>query len=151
MKNGVGKESLFRKVIGAGVMGITVFTSSLTVFAYSPKMIMYSNSIATDMYFSEEDIMGGNTDVSLPVSECGGWVFFNDEGEVIEVAGELNHDLEVHSSCAHKYVAGKTTKHIKNSDNSCQVEYYEAEKCSKCGYIKLGELMYVITFLTCSH
>ena len=52
MKNGVGKESLFRKVIGAGVMGITVFTSSLTVFAYSPKMIMYSNSIATDMYFS---------------------------------------------------------------------------------------------------
>lgn len=151
IKNGVGKESLFRKVIGAGVMGITVFTSSLTVFAYSPKMIMYSNSIATDMYFSEEDIMWGNTDVSLPVSECGSWVFFNDEGEVIEVAGELNHDLEVHSSCAHKYVAGKTTKHIKNSDNSCQVEYYEAEKCSKCGYIKLGELMYVITFLTCSH
>ena len=38
---------------------------------------------------------------------------FNDEGEVIKVAGELNHDLEVHSSCVHKYVAGKSTNHIK--------------------------------------
>ena len=71
----VGKESLFRKVIGAGVIGITVFTSSLTVFAYSPKMIMYSNSIATDMYFFRGRYHVGNTDVSLPVSECGGWVF----------------------------------------------------------------------------
>jgi hypothetical protein len=70
---------------------------------------------------------------------------------VIEIAGELNHDLEVHSSCAHKYVAGKTTNHTKNSDNSCKTEYYEAERCSKCGYIKLGELIDVITRLLCPH
>ena len=60
MKNGVGKESLLRKVIGAGVMGIAVFTSSLTVFAYSPKTIMFSNNIVDEIYFSEEDIMWGS-------------------------------------------------------------------------------------------
>ena len=151
MKNGVGKESLFRKVIGAGVMGIAVFTSSLTVFAYSPKTIMFSNNIVDEIYFSEEDIMWGDTDVILPVNENGGWVFFNDEGEVIVVSGELNHDLEAHSSCAHEYVAGKTTKHSKYSDNSCKMEYYEAKRCSKCGDIKLGKLLDVITHSSCPH
>ena len=151
MKNGVGKESLLRKVIGAGVMGIAVFTSSLTVFAYSPKTIMFSNNIVDEIYFSEEDIMWGDTDVILPVNENGGWVFFNDEGEVIVVSGELNHDLEAHSSCAHEYVAGKTTKHSKYSDNSCKMEYYEAKRCSKCGDIKLGKLLDVITHSSCPH
>ena len=151
MKNGVGKESLLRKVIGAGVMGIAVFTSSLTVFAYSPKTIMFSNNIVDEIYFSEEDIMWGDTDVILPVNENGGWVFFNDEGEVIVVLGELNHDLEAHSSCAHEYVAGKTTKHSKYSDNSCKMEYYEAKRCSKCGDIKLGKLLDVITHSSCPH
>lgn len=42
---------------------------------------------------------------------------FNDEGEVIDVVGELNHDAQVYLSCVHEYVAGKITRHIKNSDN----------------------------------
>ena len=51
-------------------------------------------------------------------------LFRSDEGEVIEIAGELNYDLEVHSSCVHKYVAGKTTNHTKNSDNIYKVIVY---------------------------
>ena len=76
---------------------------------------------------------------------------FNDEGEVIDVIGELNHDAQVYPSCVHEYVAGKTTRHIKNSDNSCKMEYYEAKRCGKCGYIKLGELISVTNFTKCLH
>ncbi|MDE7185342.1 MAG: M56 family metallopeptidase [Lachnospiraceae bacterium] len=151
MKNGMKRGNILQKVIGAGIMGIAVFSSSLTVLAYSPKTILYSDKIADKFYFSEEDIMWGNDDVNLPVNECGGWVFFNDEWEVIAVVDELNHDAEVYSTCVHEYMAGKSTKHTKYADNSCTTEYYEAERCSKCGYIKLGELIDVITRSSCPH
>lgn len=151
MKNGFKGESVFRKLVGLSVMGIAIFASSLSVLAYSPKSIEFSNEICDEMYFSEEDVMWGDVYGDLPVNESGGWVFFSEETKVEEISDEFNKDIETHAICIHSYVSGKSTKHTKYSDNSCKVDYYNSKKCSKCGEVVLGEVVNTSTFISCLH
>lgn len=151
MKNGAGKESALKKIVAVGVMGIVLFASSLSVFAHSPKTIMYSDEITDEIYFSAEGKHWGDLYADPPVNGGDGWVFFNGEGDMIEVLDGLNPDADLYVVCVHNYVSGEATKHTKYSDNSCKVEYFEAQKCSKCGDTKLGKLLDVITHLSCCH
>ena len=151
MKNGFKNESVFKKLAGLSVMGITVFASSLSVLAYSPKSIEYSNGICDAMYFSEEDVMWGDVYGELPVNESGGWAFFSEETKVEEISDGLNMGMETHAICNHNYVSGKSTKHTKYSDNSCKVDYYNSKKCSKCGEVVLGELVNTVSYGKCPH
>ncbi|MDE7415906.1 MAG: M56 family metallopeptidase [Lachnospiraceae bacterium] len=150
MRNGVKKERVLQKFIGAGVMGIALFASTLSVFAYSPKSITYANDIYDTTYFSE-DVMWGDVYGDLPVNKNGGWIFWSEETDNIEILSELNPDIEMYSLCIHEYVSGETTGHIKNSDNSCKVDYYNAKRCSKCGKVVLGELISTSMYTLCPH
>ena len=111
MKNGVKKESVLKNS-WAGVVGIALFASSLSVFAYSPKSIRYAENIAEKMYFSEDGEMWGNIYADLPVNENGGWIFRGEGTENIEILSELNPDIEMYSLCKHEYVSGETTEHF---------------------------------------
>lgn len=46
---------------------------------------------------------------------------------------------------------GKIAKHTKNNNGGCVVETYYAEKCVKCNYYKLGNLLTEVKYTTCPH
>ncbi|MDE7478695.1 MAG: M56 family metallopeptidase, partial [Lachnospiraceae bacterium] len=153
MKRGTKKENMFKKVLGASIMGVALFSSSLSVLAYSPKSVIHLEAIADKIIISDEsiDMWGNDLYKDLPVNENGGWIFWDDEGEIIDVQDGFNIDAEVHSTCKHEYKDYKATVHYKYSDNSCKIEYYEAQKCSKCGNLKLGDLISTATYVSCPH
>ncbi|MDE6619962.1 MAG: M56 family metallopeptidase [Lachnospiraceae bacterium] len=151
MKNGVKSESTLKKLVGVSVMGIVLFSSSLSVFAYSPKYIEYSSKICDAMYFSEEDAMWGDVYGGLPVNEKGGWAFWVEDTKEFEMLAELNPNGGTYRLCIHDYVSGQSTKHTKFSDNSCKVDYYDSKKCSKCGKVVLGELINTLSYGKCPH
>lgn len=149
------KDNLIKKVLGASIMGVALFSSSLSVLAYSPKSVVHSEEIADQIMISDDSvgIWGEDTYTNLPVNEDGGWVVFTEDGEIIEELNELNLDsgAETYMFCNHNYESCKVTKHIKYSDNSCKLEYCEGQKCSKCGNLKVGDLISTITYSPCPH
>jgi hypothetical protein len=53
--------------------------------------------------------------------------------------------------CEHTYVNGKYSKHTKNKDGSCVTKAYDAQRCSKCGAMKLGSLESETKYTKCPH
>ena len=55
------------------------------------------------------------------------------------------------AACDHNYVSGELTSHIKKSDGGCEVKYYNAKRCTKCGAIVKGSLIKTVTYVKCTH
>ena len=148
MKKGIKKEKLYKKIWGTCIMGATLFSSSLSVFAYSPKSVIYTEEVFDQLIVSdyEEKVYK-----DLPVNKNGGWVFFDEDGTILVELDELSLESEAFSTCRHTYESCKATNHIKYPDNSCKVEYYYAQKCSNCGNLKLGDLFNTATNTSCPH
>ena len=152
MKKGTKKESILKKIVGTCILGAALFSSSLSVFAYSPKSVIYTEEVFGQLIVTNnESDVWGDVYQDLPVNENGGWVFFNEDGTILVELDELNIDSETYSTCIHNYESCKATKHTKYPDNSCKVEYYYAEKCSNCGNLKLGDLFSTTTNISCPH
>ena len=41
--------------------------------------------------------------------------------------------------------------HKPKSNGGCSVEVYKAKKCSKCGYVEIGDLYATHIYVTCPH
>lgn len=148
MKKGTKKESILKKIVGTCIIGAALFSSSLSVFAYSPKSVIYTEEVFDQLIVSDDE---GEVYQDLPVNENGGWVFFNEDGTILVELDELNIDSETYNTCRHNYESCKATKHTKYPDNSCKVDYYYAQKCSNCGNLKLGDLFNIATNTSCPH
>lgn len=72
--------------------------------------------------------------------------FTDEEGNIYMIP-----DVEPHWSCDHSYVSGVETRHNSNSDGSCEVSKYKAERCSKCGTLKMGDWISTTTYAVCPH
>ena len=55
--------------------------------------------------------------------------FVDIDGKVYEV----HENVDVCAVCDHDYVEGMLQRHVKNSDGSCRVYFYNALRCTKCG------------------
>lgn len=78
------------------------------------------------------------------------------EGQFIDAYGNIYQVKEdmgasAYGSCNHEYVSGTYTEHNKNSDGSCTVTQYSAQRCSKCGKIEKGNRLSVTNFDMCPH
>lgn len=152
MKYGVKKESRARKLLGACIMGVVLFSSSMTVLAYSPKNVMVADEIADKIVFSEEGVEPWNgTYNDLDVNEAVEWIFISEDGDIVETVNEADIDAETYAFCIHDYVSGELAKHYSYSDGSCKIEYYSAQRCSKCGNYIIGDLLRTTTFVKCTH
>ena len=73
--------------------------------------------------------------------------FIDEDGNVYNV-----ENIHTREACTnHNYVSGKVTKHIKNSDGSCEVRYYDGKRCSTCGHVVYGRLTDSEYHETCPH
>ncbi len=152
MKYGIKKECLARKVLGACLMGVVLISSSMSVLAYSPKNVMVTDEIADKLIFCEDGAASWSGAYSeMDVSETVEWIFTSDDGTIVEAVDENDIDAETYVFCNHDYVSGELAKHFSYSDGSCKIEYYSAQRCSKCVHYIVGDLRSVATFTVCIH
>lgn len=139
------KEKRKQKTCLAVFASAVVFlTGSLTALAYVPPQTIelpdYDPSIKGEQLFEESEL---KIEAILYDSF---WV--NLDGTIEEVT---DSELEVQTSCNHIYKNGIYTKHVKNNSGGCTITYQEAKKCTKCGLIKVGDVINVVTYQKCMH
>lgn len=159
MDNLMRKKKWNRFAAGTLVAAL-IFANSMTAFAYRDGY----NEVAPEDMSEEEIEFALESDVVLFThKEAVGEVFseFDEpDGEEIlydnqftDEAGNIYPvpDAEPHGSCDHNYEPGVQTRHNKNSDGSCDVRKYNAERCSKCGTVKIGEFISSYHYAVCPH
>lgn len=122
--------------------------SSLSVFAYSPKQVIFVNEKIDDIWENVEVIAN-----DLPEEQYfkdGHWTLITKQGEI-----EFISEEEIRNSpkviCKHNYGETTFSKHEKKSSGGCVVEVYNGKKCTKCGEIVFGEFVNSITYKKCPH
>lgn len=71
--------------------------------------------------------------------------FVDEEGNIYYIPDEEPH------GCDHDYVSGTEYRHNSNSDGSCVVTKYKAQRCSKCGTVIQGDLISRTYYPVCPH
>ena len=143
------RTGMMKKGIAVFVTMVTVLASTCTIFAYEP--FISSNENATEIvndfdngsFFDERF----SADVCFEEDE---WIFVNEDGtQEIIVNGE--NDSSNYALCIHSMVDGYFRGHKANSTGGCTVKEYKARRCSKCGYLEIGDLVNVATYMVCPH
>ena len=134
--------------------GLIAVASGIPVFAYQGTKNLYMDSKCREELFVvdapdnyvifSEGIKNSGKIEKLPYQE-----YFTDEnGNIYPVNPS---ERELHRACSHIYVEGEVTVHEKQADGSCKVKYYEAKRCTKCGYVVRGKLIRTETYDPCPH
>ena len=153
------KNRRWNRFAAGTLVAALVFANSMTVLAYrdAHNEIMPEDVALEDI----ETVLESDTVVFAP--EDTGEEAIIDFGEdtveilydrqFVDEEGNIYYipDMESHGSCDHSYVAGTEYRHNKGSDGGCVVTVYKAERCSKCGTIKLGDKVSTTTYVTCPH
>ena len=70
MKKGKKKVKPLVRMMGAGIMGVAMFVSSLSVFAYDTKSVAFFEEAGGEIYFWEDEY-NTNSDLQQPLSPGG--------------------------------------------------------------------------------
>lgn len=154
------RKKKWNRFAAGTLVAALIFANSMTALAYKDG----HNEIASED-MSEEEIESVLDDdaVLFTPEEAVGEVFSEfDEQEADVILYDrqftdeegniyLIPDTEAHWGCDHTYEPGVETRHDKKSDGSCEVTKYKAERCSKCGTIKLGEQIGWRKYDVCPH
>ncbi len=146
MKRKQKKMNVWKTICGTGIMSMAMLVSSLSVCAYNPKEVQHfegSNeqiTLSVDETFHEYVMEAGNED----------WVFTDENGNVIAQSGE-GEKAGTYALCWHNYVKCQASLHNRNSSGGCTTEVYDAIRCDVCGSYEIGELLYTVNMVTCTH
>lgn len=146
-------------VLGSIVTLAAVFASSLTVFAYEPEQMNDLNKDKAyeggevEFFFNEEDGIVFSSEEALLMKyeahmEAADASIFIDEAENVYYDADT---VEPHAICTHNYVSGTFMQHTKNTDGSCEVDYYSGQRCSKCGHCIYGDYISTVSYAKCPH
>lgn len=137
-----------------------IFANSMTALAYRDEF----NEVVPEDASQEhiEKVLESDTFLFTPDEIVGEVTSEFDEQGIDEILYErqftdeegniyLIPDTEAHWSCDHTYVSGVETRHNKNSDGSCEVSKYRAQRCSKCGTVIQGDRISVTRYDVCPH
>lgn len=145
------KNGMFRKGIAVALTVATVFASASTILAYEPFVPVYEGTmevVSADEFgaFSFEDaIQYDETDeFDFSISDD---IFVYEDGRQEPITNEDSSYV----LCNHTMVSGYYSTHRSNSSGGCTVTVYNAQKCSKCGYLILGDFHHSTTFAVCPH
>lgn len=137
-----------------------IFANSMTVLAYRDGY----NEILSENASQEqiENMLDDDVSLFAPDETEGEFLTEYEEDEIEEILYDRQFvdeegniymvpDVESHWGCDHSYVSGKDVRHDLKSDGSCEVTVYKAERCSKCGTVKIGDLVSITYYPSCPH
>lgn len=149
MKKRFGK---IQKLVTVVISAVAVVASAMTVLAYEPlqssnEEAVFELSDGDDMAF----VFGDDNTIydNIDYIDFDGYdeIFITDSGERILV----DNYNKSYAICNHTFTSGKYYKHIHNSTGGCTVKIYNAQICTKCNYIVVGDLINTITYAVCTH
>ena len=151
------EKKVWKRNFTVCIMVLCFWVSSIPALAYREPMI---HSEISDLYGTEEDWSNIDKVIFTPngVGEPdytksadfshSDNVFINEGGESYS---ELYNQDHVRISCSHSYETGIYSKHFPYSDGSCKKINYDAQRCTKCGYIIIGLEVSTTTYKACPH
>lgn len=145
------KKGMVRKGIAAVVMAVTIIASATTILAYEPFAPVDEGTMEEISYGDFGAFSDKESNIELDTSECdfnfSDSVFICEDGTLLTITDEASPKV----LCNHTMVDGYYNVHKSNSSGGCTVTVYNAQKCSKCGYLKLGSIYVVNTYPVCPH
>lgn len=140
------KKGFMKRGIAIAVAAMTVFVSASTILAYEPFMSVEDGTIEeVDGEFGnvfDEDVL---YDCDFSESDT---VIVYENGTQIPVT---DGDSSQYAICNHVMKNCYYHVHKSNSSGGCTVTVYNAQQCTKCGYLKLGSISSVTTYTVCPH
>ena len=149
------------KWVSGCVVAAAVLLNSLTVFAYEDVQHWKIDEESADVEKHVHELL--NNDVAFvpgkieDAQKYWGWPesdiifydvqFVDEEGNIYSI----EERIATYATCNHQYVSGTTSEHAKNSNGSCTMTYYNAKRCSKCGYTVRGEEIGSSSIIVCPH
>ena len=148
------KRSRVRQILSVICVCLVFMMSSMTVFAYSPTVedsvplekIDAEESI--EITWSTDDTYSSLAEPDLDFSKYSSY-FIDEDGNIVPLT--LGSNLEPYTLCNHVYKDGTRQVHSVYADGHCQIKYYEAQICYKCGKCITGSLFNISTWVKCPH
>ena len=136
-----------KRILSALITALIGVMGGITVCAYDPPVnITDHGPVYAEQGF---DFQFTVRELKLEVEELPYEHFFvDDAGNVYEIKDENN---DTRAACKHKYAAGTTTSHSKDSSGGCSATTYEAQRCTSCGYVKTGDEIVLKWYGKCPH
>lgn len=140
------KTGMLRRGIRIAATVLTVFASAGTIMAYEPFESVDIESLESfegtnSGAFSDDDLVDDyNFDI-------GDGIFVYENG----TQATIMDDVSTYALCNHTMKSGYYHMHKPDNSGGCKVEVYYAQKCTKCGYLKLGSLFSTTTYPVCPH
>lgn len=141
------RKSLMKKGIAIATAVFTVFASSSTILAYEPFVSVDDNTIEASDFSDYGEILEetGSDSCDFSISDT---VVIFDDGRQIPIMDEKD---ALYALCNHVMKDCYYHVHRSNSTGGCTVSVYNAQRCTKCGYIKTGSLYATYTYTVCPH
>ena len=155
MENLMSKKK-WNKVVAGMLVTVLAFANSMTAFAYRDGL---QEGLAEEASQEEIEFALTNDMVMLDFEETS-WEdmptfeeqeilyddqFIDEEGNIYSITDPVQR------GCSHTYSSGKETTHHSFSDGSCEMREYNAQRCTKCGYVLRGSLIRTQTYVKCPH
>lgn len=159
------KRKKWSRVAAVTLVTVLAFANSMTVFAYRDTFEREMLEDASEAYVGEM----AESDTFLFVPEGTDEEVMQElkQSEMPKVVQELLYDRQfvdetgniypileddgIEPHCDHTFVSGTGFDHIKQSGGGCKVIEFEAQRCSKCGYVLQGKTIQTVTYSKCPH
>lgn len=118
-----------KRIVSVVATVAAVLVGSVSVFAYEPAIEIENDNITN----TNVDLFVYSEDANVPELELNtGDTFTDKDGNVYNTSGVER------AICFHSFADVIVGDHTLHSDGSCTIKYYDAQRCTKCGYIKVG-------------
>lgn len=142
------------KICSLLVSGLILFAGSLTVYAYEqPKVVTWQTESHLEELEREQVEQGfiNSADIQFDNSETIIVREFIGEDGISYKLEDLGNTSKTQILCSHSFVSGYYKQHVKYSNNSCKTDYYNADRCVKCGDIVVKSYSHTETSTKCTH
>lgn len=140
------RKGFMKRGIAVVATALTVVASASTILAYEPFESVDENDIEAFDIGEFGSFLGENgaDNCDFSISDT---IFVHEDGTQEVISGENS----TYALCNHTMTSGYYHIHSSNGSGGCTVYVYNAQKCTKCGYLDLGSLYNVITYAVCPH
>lgn len=150
-KHTVHKHPIFTSIVtGLGIIFLSI-SSSLTILAYNTPAVEIDNIHSLEEVLNEEKNISETEGFFSVIDEEEDTFLFSDSYFTDENGTSYDVDITEKKSCNHTYVSGTYTRHDKKANGSCKVLKYQAQRCSSCQNLVLGNLISTYTYTKCPH
>lgn len=140
------KKELMKKGVAVVVALVTMVASASTIFAYEPFDSINKEGVEASNWGEKSSFSyvldSKNYDFSIADE-----LFISNEGIQIPVSV----DEQTFAICNHVLKDGYYSVHKSDGSGGCTVRTYNAKRCIRCGYIKVGSLYVTNIYPVCPH